>query len=61
MARLSDQEKNQLQEAARRQAPRPPAPPALPPESFLTFATFASGLAKPTTKPVRFGGRHWKL
>lgn len=61
MARLSDQEKAQLKEAAGRKSPRPPAPPVLPAEQFLAFATFASSLRKTATKPVRFGGSHWKL
>lgn len=61
MARLSDQEKAQLKEATGRKSPRPPAPPVLPTESFLKFAAFASSVGKQSTKPVRFGGNHWKL
>lgn len=61
MARLSDEEKIQLKEAAGRKSPRPPAPPVLPAESFLSFAAFASSLTRHSTKPVRFGGSHWKL
>lgn len=61
MAHLSDQEKAQLREAATRKSPRPPPPPVMPPERFVAFAAFASSLAKSATKPVRFGGNHWKL
>jgi hypothetical protein len=61
MARLIDQEKAQLKEATARKAPRAPAPPALPAERFLRFAAFASSVGKQSTKPVRFGGSHWKL
>lgn len=62
MARLSEQEKAQLKEAAGRKSPRPPAPRVLTAEQFLAFATFASSLPKQlATKPVRFGGNHWKL
>lgn len=61
MARLTDIEKAQLKEAALRKGPRAPAPPVLPAERFLAFATFASSLTKLSTRPVRFGGSHWKL
>lgn len=60
MARLSEQEKRQLKTAAERKTPRPPPMPPRPIEEFLAFASFASEL-KPASKPVRFGGEHWKL
>lgn len=60
MARLSEKEKTQLLAASRRKTPRPPPAPALSAPDFLAFATFASTFS-PAPKPVRFGGRHWKL
>lgn len=60
MARLTEEEKKALLEAARRPVPRPPPVPLLPPEDFLAFATFASRF-QTAPKPVRFGGKHWKL
>jgi hypothetical protein len=60
MARLTEIEKAQLLAAARRPAPRPPKPVLRPAADFVEFVSFASGL-KPVTKPVRFGGKHWKL
>lgn len=60
MERLSEQEKEQLLAAARREPERAPKPAASSPDDFLAFATFASAFA-PIVKPVRFEGKHWKL
>jgi hypothetical protein len=60
MARLSEDEKAQLLAAARRKTVRAPKPVARALRDFLEFATFASTFAR-AAKPVRFGGRHWKL
>lgn len=60
MARLSEREKAQLQEATRRKASPPPRVRRLSSESYVAFATFVSSL-KPVPKPVRFEGNQWKL
>lgn len=60
MARLTEQEKKQMLDAARRKTERAPKAAPLLPESFIAFATAASAL-RPAPKPVRFTGEHWKL
>lgn len=60
MARLTEQEKIQLQLAAERKTPRQPPVPRMTPEQFAEFATFASQFST-APKPVRFEGQHWKL
>lgn len=60
MARLSERERLQLQEAAQRVTPKSPPVPTLSPQNFVAFATQASNL-HPVRKPLRFGGNHWKL
>jgi hypothetical protein len=71
MARLTDEEREELLRATRGRteetgtAPdcigsEPPRSRLLTPLEYIEFATFASRFDR-SAKPVAFGGEHWKL
>lgn len=60
MARLTETEKRQLTEAAKRRVEKPPPPRPMSPRAYVEFATWAAKFSR-GTKPVRFTGENWKL
>lgn len=60
MARLTEEEKTEIRAAAERPRVVQPQVTKMSPAAYAAFATFASRLSR-AEKPVRFGGKHWKL
>ncbi len=60
MARLTEIEKAQLLRPLKHAADKPSAPPVRSLRSYIEFATEAARFGS-NSKPVRFGGKHWKL